>query len=68
MNEWKLYKLDLTKKIVVYKRTYIGCIDHKRYTEYNRYKIKTVDMNGKFVTTQFSSERLYFSDFEQVIY
>ena len=68
MNEWKLYKLDLTKKMVVYKRTYIGCIDNKRYTEYNKYKIKTVDMNGKFVTTQFSNKRLYFSDFEQVIY
>lgn len=68
MNDWKLYKLDLPKLTIVYKRTYIGCIDHKRYTEYNRYKIKTVDMNGKFVITQFSNERLYFSDFEKVIY
>lgn len=68
MNDWKLYKLDLPKRIIVYKRTYIGCIDHKRYTEYNKYKIKTVDMNKKYVTTQFSNERLYFSDFEQVIY
>lgn len=68
MNDWKLYKLDLPKRTIVYKRTYIGCIDHKRYTEYNKYKIKTVDMNGKFVTTQFSNERLYFSDFEKVIY
>lgn len=33
MNDWKLYKLDLPKRIIVYKRTYIGCIDHKRYTE-----------------------------------
>lgn len=68
MNEWKLYKLDLPKRTIVYKRTYIGCIDHKRYTEYNKYKIKTVDMIGKFVTTQFSNERLYFSNFEKVIY
>ena len=68
MDDWKLYKLDLPKRTIVYKRTYIGCIDHKRYTEYNRYKIRTVDMNGKFVTIQFSNERLYFSDFEKVIY
>ena len=68
MNEWKLYKLDLPKQTIVYKRTYIGCIDHKRYTEYNKYKIKTVNMNEKYVTTNYSNKRLYFSDFEQVIY
>lgn len=68
MNDWKLYKLDLPKRIIVYKRTYIGCIDHKRYTEYNKYKIRTVDMNEQYVTTQYSNERLYFDDFEKIIY
>ena len=68
MKEWKLYKLDLPKRTIVYKRTYIGCIDHKRYTEYNKFKIKTVNMNEKYVTAQFSNVRLYFSDFEKVIY
>lgn len=68
MNEWKLYKLDLPKRTIVYKRTYIGCVDHKRYTEYNKYKIKTVDMNEKYVTTNSSKKRLYFDDFETVIY